>query len=122
MGGSALTAELLNRRAVHPFPARMAANIPWEILSPCGGCLRVLDPMAGSGTSLIAGRAAGHATYGVDSDPLAVLIARVGTADAKEARIEEHGREDPASDRMMETGADAKSTSARQDDLSSITP
>jgi hypothetical protein len=93
MSGSALTSELLNRQAVHPFPARMAANIPWEILSPRRGCLRVLDPMAGSGTSLIVGRAKGHATYGVDSDPLAVLIARVGTADAKVARIEEHGRE-----------------------------
>lgn len=93
MSGSALAAELLNRRSVHPFPARMAANIPWETLSPRRGCLRVLDPMAGSGTSLIAGRAAGHATYGVDADPLAVLIAKVGTADAKITRIEERGRE-----------------------------
>jgi hypothetical protein len=71
----------------------MAANIPWEILSCRRGCLRVLDPMAGSGTSLIAGRAAGHAGFAVDSDPLAVLIASVGTADAKLIRIEERGRQ-----------------------------
>jgi len=90
---SALTTELLNRRTVHPFPARMAANIPWEILSSRRGCLRVLDPMAGSGTSLIVGRAAGHAAYGVDSDPLAVLIARVGTADTGMTRVEDRGRE-----------------------------
>jgi len=49
--------------------------------------------MAGSGTSLLAGRAAGHSAYGVDSDPLAVLIARVGTADTRMTRIEERGRE-----------------------------
>ena len=89
----AFTPELLNRRSVHPFPARMAANIPWEILSPHRGRLRVLDPMAGSGTSLIVGRAAGHAAYGIDSDPLAVLIAKVATADAKLSRIEERGKE-----------------------------
>lgn len=93
MNELAFTPEMLNRRTVHPFPARMAANIPWEILSPRRGCLRILDPMAGSGTSLIVGRAAGHAMYGIDSDPLAVLIARVGTADARIDRIEECGRE-----------------------------
>jgi hypothetical protein len=92
MSASAVRTELIKRRTVHPFPARMAAHIPWEILSPRRGCLRVLDPMAGSGTSLIAGRAAGHITYGVDADPLAVLIARVGTANAKIACIEECGR------------------------------
>jgi hypothetical protein len=85
--------EMLNRRNVHPFPARMAANIPWEILSPRLGRLRVLDPMAGSGTSLIVGRAAGHTTFGLDSDPLAVLISKVATADAKLSRIEERGKE-----------------------------
>lgn len=85
--------ELLNRRTVHPFPARMAANIPWEILSPRRGRLRVLDPMAGSGTSLIVGRAAGHEAFGVDSGPLAVLISRVATADAKASRLEERGLE-----------------------------
>jgi hypothetical protein len=93
MSRIAFTPELLNRRNVHPFPARMAANIPWGILSPQRGRLRVLDPMAGSGTSLVVGRAAGHATFGLDSDPLAVLISKVATADAKPSRIEERGKE-----------------------------
>jgi hypothetical protein len=83
--------DLLSRRTVHPFPARMAANIPWEILGSQRHPLRVLDPMSGSGTSLIVGRAAGHVTYGVDSDPLAVLIAKVGTADVAVSRIEDCG-------------------------------
>ncbi len=93
MNELAFNPELLNRRSVHPFPARMAANIPWAILSPRRGRLRVLDPMAGSGTSLIVGRAAGHEALGVDSDPLAVLISKVATANAKVSRLEERGRE-----------------------------
>ncbi|HLH06121.1 MAG TPA: class I SAM-dependent methyltransferase [Terriglobales bacterium] len=93
MSETTVSPEMLNRRNVHPFPARMAANIPWEILSPRRGQLRVLDPMAGSGTSLIVGRASGHLTCGVDSDPLAVLISKVATADAKVGRIEQRGQE-----------------------------
>lgn len=92
MSEATFSPDMLNRRNVHPFPARMAANIPWEILSPHHGRLHVLDPMAGSGTSLIVGRAAGHITYGVDSDPLAVLIAKVATADANLIRIEQLGQ------------------------------
>ncbi len=94
--------QMLSRHTVHPFPARMAANIPWEVLSSHRGRLRVLDPMAGSGTSLIAGRAAGHSSIGFDSDPLAVLIARVGTADAKVSRIEDYGHRALRAARRME--------------------
>src|SRR5260370_39029410 len=94
--------DLLGRRAVHPFPARMAANIPWRILSSRHRQLRVLDPMAGSGTSLIVGRAAGHLTVGFDSDPLAVLIAKVGTADAAVSRIEDSVQQALRTARRME--------------------
>ena len=80
----------------------MAAHIPWEILSPRRGCLRVLDPMSGSGTSLIVGRAAGHSTFGIDSDPLAVLIAKVATADASLSRVEHCAEEALRSARRME--------------------
>lgn len=93
--------QLLNHLTVHPFPARMAANIPWQILNGRRRQLRVLDPMAGSGTTLIAGRAAGHSTYGVDSDPLAVLVTRVGTADVKASRIEDRARRTLRSARRM---------------------
>ncbi|MBX3388177.1 MAG: hypothetical protein KF691_01835 [Phycisphaeraceae bacterium] len=41
--------------------------------------LRVLDPMAGSGTVLAVARANGHHAIGVDLDPLAVLLAGVWT-------------------------------------------
>lgn len=102
MSETTFSPEMLNRRNVHPFPARMAANIPWDILSPRRGRLRVLDPMAGSGTSLIVGRAAGHASFGVDSDPLAVLISKVATADARLSSIEKWGKDILRSARRME--------------------
>lgn len=43
--------------------------------------LRVLDPMAGSGTTLRMARARGHEVIGFDLDPLAVLISRAWCID-----------------------------------------
>jgi hypothetical protein len=65
----------------------MAASIPWEILKSSKRPLRVLDPMAGSGTSLIVARGSGHAAWGFDSDPLAVLVSQVGTVDLSASRV-----------------------------------
>lgn len=60
----------------------MAGSIPWEELAPIRGRrLTVLDPMMGSGTTLAIARSLGHQAIGLDSDPLAVLISRVWTAD-----------------------------------------
>lgn len=60
----------------------MAARIPWrELSSRKGRRLRVLDPMAGSGTTLVVARTLGHVAMGFDTDPLAVLIARAWCAD-----------------------------------------
>jgi len=69
---------LLGKKRVHPFPARMAASIPFAELMQHRRQLSVLDPMAGSGTTLAVARKLGHQAYGFDSDPLAVLISRVG--------------------------------------------
>jgi SAM-dependent methyltransferase len=72
-------------KPIHPFPARMAARIPWNELR--GGSerpLRVLDPMAGSGTTLVVARTLGHEAIGFDTDPLAVLLARVWCGDVCE--------------------------------------
>ena len=64
-------------KPIHPFPARMASELIWDELpdhkSPR---LRVLDPMAGSGTTLVTAKLRGHEAIGYDRDPLAVLIAR----------------------------------------------
>ena len=71
--------EALGRESVHPFPARMAPGIALDVLSDSKRPLRVLDPMMGSGTVLALARSQGHHAYGIDIDPLAVLIARVWT-------------------------------------------
>jgi len=57
----------------------MAPSIALEALKGADGRLRVLDPMAGSGTVLAVARSAGHTALGIDSDPLAVLLSRVWT-------------------------------------------
>lgn len=66
------------RRHVHPFPARMApAFVQWQLRSiPKGAVL--LDPMCGSGIVLQAGAKKGLGVVGFDTDPLAVLMTRVG--------------------------------------------
>ena len=67
-------------RPIHPFPARMPPDLVAGILKRAEGggrCLRVVDPMAGSGTVLAVARSRGHSAAGRDTDPLAVLIAGV---------------------------------------------
>jgi hypothetical protein len=49
--------------------------------------LLVLDPMAGSGTTLLAARARGHEAHGFDTDPLALLIADVWCADLNRGSV-----------------------------------
>lgn len=71
--------EAVGRSPIHPFPARMAPGIALEALGESDKPLRVLDPMTGSGTVLAVARAKGHRAFGVDMDPLAVLLAGVWT-------------------------------------------
>jgi SAM-dependent methyltransferase len=71
--------QILGRNPIHPFPARMAPGIALEALGDSNKSLRVLDPMAGSGTVLAVARSKGHKAFGVDLDPLAVLLAGVWT-------------------------------------------
>jgi SAM-dependent methyltransferase len=54
----------------------MAPELVWEELPESSSRLRVLDPMAGSGTTLVTAKLRGHEAIGFDRDPLAVLIAR----------------------------------------------
>jgi len=63
-------------KSVHPFPARMAPSIVWDKLPDNVPPLRILDPMAGSGTTLVVAKSKGHYAYGVDRDPLAVIISK----------------------------------------------
>jgi len=63
-------------RPVHPFPARMAPSVVWDALPSQGNPLKVLDPMSGSGTTLVCARMRGHHAFGCDTDPLALLVAK----------------------------------------------
>src|SRR5438309_2257522 len=74
-------------RPIHPFAARMAASIPWDELRGGNAPLRVLDPMAGSGTTLVVAKRLGHAPIGFDTDPLAVLLARAWCTDIGETTV-----------------------------------
>ncbi|HEX8166901.1 MAG TPA: hypothetical protein VF601_14095 [Beijerinckiaceae bacterium] len=71
--------EAVGRNPIHPFPARMAPGIALDAIGESKVPLRVLDPMAGSGTVLAVAHAKGHRAIGVDIDPLAVLLAGVWT-------------------------------------------
>lgn len=65
--------------AIHPFPARMAADIALDELVALPSGSVVLDPMAGSGTVLRVAADLGHRALGFDVDPLAVLMTKVWT-------------------------------------------
>jgi hypothetical protein len=78
-------------RPVHPFPARMAPSIALDELPAAGTTgLRVLDPMAGSGTTLVAARSRGHEAIGFDTDPLALLISTVWSARVSSETVAAH--------------------------------
>jgi len=85
--------EVLGRSPIHPFPARMAPGIALEALGESKTTLRVLDPMAGSGTVLAVARAKGHRAFGVDLDPLAVLLAGVWTRTVDAERVNDKAAE-----------------------------
>jgi SAM-dependent methyltransferase len=80
-------------RPIHPFPARMAPKIVWDQLrstrNPKG--MTILDPMAGSGTTIVTARMLGHHALAFDTDPLAVLIARAWSADVDPAELTQAG-------------------------------
>lgn len=65
----------------------MAPELVWEELPEDDQRFRVLDPMAGSGTTLVAARLRGHEAIGFDRDPLAVLIASTWVADNETERF-----------------------------------
>lgn len=61
----------------------------------------MLDPMAGSGTVLAVARQHGHLAFGVDLDPLAVLLAGVWTRTVDAEKVKDKARE--VFDRARET-------------------
>jgi hypothetical protein len=73
-------------RPIHPFPARMAPSIIQRRLKSAKP-MRVVDPMVGSGTTIVTARLCGHQAVGFDTDPLALLIAKAWSSDIDPDRL-----------------------------------
>src|SRR5271170_7540682 len=80
------TPQFAKLRPVHPFPARMAPEIALSGLQSHRK-LKVLDPMSGSGTSIVLAKLLGHDAIGYDQDPLAILIAKTWCSVADESKF-----------------------------------
>ncbi len=78
---------------IHPFPARMAPEIALEESAQLSPGSVVLDPMAGSGTVIRTASEQRHRAYGFDTDPLAVLMARVWTSPIDPSALRNAGAE-----------------------------
>ena len=79
--------------ALHPFAARFPYGLPGYFidgLTEPGGT--VLDPMCGSGITLLEGWAAGRSVVGVDLDPLARRQAKARTTALGNAEVLEAGQ------------------------------
>jgi len=75
-GNNRIAAGQRSRLFPHPFPARFDLRLAEEIVASARKQALVLDPMAGSGTTLLAALNTGREAVGVDIDPLAVQISR----------------------------------------------
>ena len=76
----------------HSFPAKFPPQLPRTFirgLTDAGDT--VLDPMSGSGTTVLEALFAGRQAIGFDIDPLALLVARVKTASLDAERVTELG-------------------------------
>lgn len=85
-----MSIETLSKlKPIHPFPARMAPSIALaELDNGKSKSLKVLDPMMGSGTTIVLSRLMGHKAYGLDIDPLAVIQARTWTLSGKPSLLD----------------------------------
>jgi hypothetical protein len=80
LGGSRAEGQGLETVSFHPFPARMPLCVAEHLIKRLTTKESVvLDPMVGSGTTLIAAKRLGRRCIGFDRDPLALLIARTAT-------------------------------------------
>jgi len=72
---------------IHPFPARMAPEIVLNKLQKLNDKKKVLDPMVGSGMVLNTASRLNIQSFGVDIDPLSVLISKVSSTKINENKV-----------------------------------
>lgn len=85
--------QVLGRKPIHPFPARMAPSIALDALGETREKMRVLDPMVGSGTVVAVAKSRGHRAFGIDCDPLSVLNATVWTRGIDPSRVKQKAKD-----------------------------
>jgi len=107
---------------LHAFAAKCAPPLTaWAIREYSHAGERVVDPMAGSGTTLVEGRLAGRDVYGLDLDPLASLLSRVKATPlplqrlqrASEAFVDVVNQECEAWERLRQRGSEMAEASKR---------
>lgn len=89
----------------HPFPARMPVSIAEHLIGATTTAKAVvLDPMVGSGTSVVAAKRLGRVAFGFERDPLSLRIARSVVASLESRRLER------LSDRILKRAQDLVGT------------
>ena len=80
ISGGKAAGQKIDSSRLHPFPARMPLTLAEHIIeNMTTSDTVILDPMVGSGTTMIAAKRLGRLGMGFDLDPLAVLMTRVST-------------------------------------------
>lgn len=80
--------------SLHRFPAKFIPQIPaWALKEFGNESSVVLDPFCGSGTTLVEALTFCRRSIGIDSDPLACLIASAKTFDVGSTRMLQLGRQ-----------------------------
>ena len=75
---------------IHTYPAMMLPQIARRLIEECGKESKVnLDPFCGSGTVLVESLLHDTNSYGVDINPLAILLSRVKTTPLDPNRLRE---------------------------------
>ena len=87
--GADAKGQEIGAASLHPFPARMPLSVAEHLIERMTEPGEtILDPMVGSGTTLIAARRLGRRGIGYDRDPLAVLLSRVATRNLSKKPLE----------------------------------
>lgn len=74
------TDKLVLTHSLHPYPAKFIPHIPRALIrNYAEPGAHVLDPMCGSGTTLVEAAVAGYQATGIDLNPVAVLVSRAKT-------------------------------------------
>ncbi len=74
---------------LHSWPARMHPATAKQLLAVVGGDGPIADPFCGGGTTLVEAQHAGRPTFGVDANPLAILVSAAKTWTPPRARLTE---------------------------------